>query len=208
MRPDGPYPRGLHDGHNSAVTDGQQLAEPCPQCGSPAAVHSIGELAAMAQAQLNQAGGGLGPAGPQQGWQAEPTAGPQPGWAQEPQAGPPRGSWMGRGGSNYYGTSVGDGIGDAIADAALGAVGGFVGRAIGRRVQKAMTERVMPTLAANRETMLRQQIEIAQRHPDLRACLTDKVIFLAGGGGVLPMPNLMTVTADQADALVAQLRNG
>ena len=114
---------------------------------------------------------------------------------------------MGRG-RDYYGTSAGDGIGDAIADAALGAVGGFLGRAVGRRVQKAMSERVIPTLAANRETMLRQQIEIAQRHPDLRACLTDKVVFLAGGGSVLPMPNLMTVTADQADALVAQLRNG
>jgi hypothetical protein len=161
----------------------------------------------MAQAQLNQAGGGPGPASPQQGWQAEPAAGPQPGWAQEPQAGPPQGSWLGRG-REYYGSSVGDGIGDAVADAALGAVGGLIGRAIGRRVQKAMTERVMPTLAANRETMLRQQIEVAQRHPDLRACLTDKVIFLAGGGRVLPMPNLMTVTADQADALVAQLSNG
>jgi outer membrane lipoprotein SlyB len=104
--------------------------------------------------------------------------------------------------------SVGDGIGDAIADAALGAVGGFIGRAIGRRVQKAMSERVMPTLAANRETTLRQQIEIAQRHPDLRACLTDKVVFLAGGSHVLPMPNLMAVTAGQADAMVAQLRSG
>lgn len=70
-----------------------------------------------------------------------------------------------------------------------------------------MSERVMPTLAANRETMLRQQIEIAQRHPDLRACLSDKVVFVAGGSRVLPMPNLMTVTADQADAMVAQLRN-
>jgi hypothetical protein len=189
------------------VNDGQQLAEPCPQCGSSAAVHSIGELTSLAQAQLNQAGQAVGPANPQQGWEAEPQAGPQPGWAQQPQAGPPQGSWLGRG-RDYYGTSVGDGIGDAITDAALGAVGGLLGRAIGRRVQKAMSERVMPTLAANRETMLQQQIEIAQRHPDLRACLTDKVVFLAGGSRVLPMPNLMTVTVGQADAMVAQLRNG
>jgi hypothetical protein len=170
-------------------------------------VHSIGELAALAQAQLNQTGQGSPSASPAQGWEAEPQAGPQPGWAQQPQAGPPAGSWLGRG-RDYYGTSVGDGIGDAITDAALGAVGGILGRAIGRRVQKAMSERVMPTLAANRETMLRQQIEIAQRHPDLRACLTDKVAFLTGSSRVLPMPNLMTVTADQADAMVAQLRNG
>jgi hypothetical protein len=169
-------------------------------------VHSIGELAALAQAQLNQAGQASPAGSPQQGWEAEPQAGPQPGWAQQPQAGPPQGSWAGRS-RDYFGTSVGEGIGDAIADTALGAVGGLLGRAIGRRVQKAMTERVMPTLAANRQNMLQQQIVIAQRHPDLRACLTDKVVFLAGGGRVLPMPNLMTVTADQADALVAQLRN-
>ena len=169
-------------------------------------MHSIGELAALAQAQLNQTGQGSTSASPAQGWEAEPQAGPQPGWAQQPQAGPPRGSWAGRS-RDYFGMSVGDGIGDAIGDAALGAVGGILGRAIGRRVQKAMSERVMPTLAANRQSVLRQQIEIAQRHPDLRACLTDKVVFLAGGGRVLPMPNLMAVTADQADALVAQLRN-
>jgi hypothetical protein len=170
-------------------------------------VHSIGELASLAQAQLNQAGQAVGSGSPQQGWDAEPQAGPQPGWAQQPQAGPPSGSRLGRG-RDYYGTTLGDGIGDAITDAALGAVGGFLGRAIGRRVQKAMSERVMPNLAANRETMLRQQLEIGQRHPDLRACLTDKVVFLAGGSRVLPMPNLMTVTADQADAMVGQLRNG
>jgi len=188
------------------VTDGQQLAEPCPQCGSSAAVHSISELAALAQAQLNQAGQAFPAADPQQGWEAEPQAGPQPGWAQQPQAGPPQGSWVGRS-RGYLGAGVGDGIGDAIGDAALGAVGGLLGRAIGRRVQKAMSERVMPTLAANRQNTFRQQIEIAQRHPDLRACLTDKVVFLTGGSRVLPMPSLMSVTADQADAMVAQLRN-
>jgi hypothetical protein len=170
-------------------------------------VHSIGELASLAQAQLNQAGQASPSASPQPSWEAEPQAGPQPGWAQQPQAGPPQGSWLGRG-RDYYGTSVGEGIGDAIADTALGAVGGLLGRAIGRRVQKAMSERVLPTLASNRQNMLQQQVEIAQRHPDLRACLTDKVVFLAGGGRVLPMSNLMSVTADQADALVAQLRNG
>jgi hypothetical protein len=56
--------------------------------------------------------------------------------------------------------------------------------------------------------MLQTQIEIAQRHPDLCACETDRVIFLAGGSRVLPMPNLMTVTVEQADQMVAQLRDG
>jgi hypothetical protein len=68
---------------------------------------------------------------------------------------------------------------------------------------------VLATVAARRETMLREQITIAERHPDLRACLTDKVIFLAGGSRVLPMPSVIgTLTTQPADALVAQLREG
>ena len=34
------------------------------------------------------------------------------------------------------------------------------------------------------------------------------MVFLAGGTHTQPMPNLSTVTVEQADALVAQLRNG
>jgi len=85
----------------------------------------------------------------------------------------------------------------------------FIGRAIGRRVQRAYSERVIPAMAARQEAMLREQIAIAERHPDLRACLTDKVIFLAGGSRVLPMPSLAGgLTLERADAVVAQLRNG
>jgi hypothetical protein len=83
---------------------------------------------------------------------------------------------------------------------------GFAARAISRRVERAMTERVVPTVMARQQTVLQTQIEIAQRHPDLCACMTDQVIFLAGGSRVLPMPNLMTVTVEQADQMVAQLR--
>jgi hypothetical protein len=56
--------------------------------------------------------------------------------------------------------------------------------------------------------MLREQIAIAERHPDLRACLNDQVIFLAGGSRALPMPDLASVTREQADAMVASLRDG
>ena len=83
----------------------------------------------------------------------------------------------------------------------------FIGRAIGRRVKRTY-ERVQPTLAAKQEAMLREQIAIAERHPDLCACLNDQVIFLTGGNRTQPMPNLMAITVDQADAIVAQLRNG
>ena len=85
----------------------------------------------------------------------------------------------------------------------------FIGRAIGRRVKRAYNERAVPAMAAKQEAMLREQIAIAERHPDLRACLTDQVVFLAGGSRVLPMAGLIgRLTLEQSDALVAQLRDG
>jgi len=178
------------------------------------AVHSIQELAALASSQLGQQPPGSQAAG----WAAEPQQGPVPGWAAEPQAGPlPGPGSAGRTGGlrsvpfrdrdTRYGESPLDALGEDVAGAAISAAAGFVGRAIGRRVERAMAQKVLPTLAASRETTLRTQIEIAQRHPDLCACMTDNVIFLAGGSRVLPMPNLMTVTVEQADQMVAQLRD-
>jgi hypothetical protein len=91
----------------------------------------------------------------------------------------------------------------------MGAATKFIGRAIGRRVKRAYEERVMPAMAAKQEAMLREQIAIAERHPDLRACLTDQVVFLAGGSRVLPITGLIgRLTVEQSDALVAQLRDG
>ena len=91
----------------------------------------------------------------------------------------------------------------------------FVGRAISRRLKRAIDERAGPAMAARqeamarREGMLREQIAIAERYPDLRACLSDKLVFLAGGRRSVPMPRDLTgLTMTQADAIVAQLRNG
>ena len=105
---------------------------------------------------------------------------------------------------------IGDGLSleDDIAGVALNAAARFLGRAISRRVQRTVSEQVLPALAARQEATLRAQIEIAERHPGLRACLTDQVVFLEGGSRALPIPNLATVTLDQADALVASLRDG
>jgi hypothetical protein len=198
------------------MTDGQ-IAASCPQCGSSAAVHSIGELAAMARNQLGQAQPGP-QAGPQAGWAAEPQAGPVPGWAAQPQAGPvpgyaaqPQagpvpGSWSGRSGG--FGDGTVDGLEQAVADVALGAAARFIGRAVSRRLQRAVSERVLPAVAAGQETVLREQVAIAERYPGIRACLTDSVIFLAGGSQVLPMPDISRITLQQADALVAQLKEG
>jgi hypothetical protein len=61
----------------------------------------------------------------------------------------------------------------------------FIGGAIGRRVKRAYEERVVPAVSAKQDAMLREQIAIAETIPDLRACLTDNVVFLAGGNRVV-----------------------
>jgi hypothetical protein len=155
----------------------------------------------LGQAQQGLQGGP--PGGQPQGGQG----GLRGGWEAEPQ--PIRdGSSTGYGGPGYYGGGGGSSIEDDIAGVVVGEAMKFIGRAIGRRVQRTLAERVQPAMMANQEAMLRNQIAIAERHPDLRACMNDQVIFLAGGNRVLPFPNLMTLTIDQADAMVATLRSG
>ena len=190
---------------------GGQTTDTCPRCGSAANVHSISELAALAQQQLDKLHGGGQQGAPQQDWNAEPQTGPVPGWAAEPQAGPPPGSrgWSAPRRGYFDGLPEADSIDQAITNVAMGAAARFIGRAVAKKVQQTMNDRVMPAMqqaAAQRQNILREQIVIAQQHPDVRACMTDNVIFLTGGSRVLPMPNLGTLTAQQADVLVAQLR--
>jgi hypothetical protein len=192
--------------------NGYQVPVTCPQCGNATAVHSIQELAALAKARLAQTSQGYQGV-PQPGWAADPQPGwaanPQPGWAAEPQPGPlpgPRGrrryNRAPRSGSDYISP------GDDLAGLAITGATRFIGRAIGRRVQAKYTEQILPALAARAQAMLQTQIAIADRHPDVCACLNDGVIFLAGGRRTLPMPNLQTLTVEQADSLVATLRSG
>jgi hypothetical protein len=139
-------------------------------------------------------------AGPQPGYQP----GPQPEVLNGPEWGqsqPPRPFRNWESGSNVFD--------DPIADAVLGAATKAIGRVIGRRMRQAYNERVAPAMAGRQDAMLRERMAIAQRHPDLRACLNDQVIFLAGGTRVLPLASAMQVrTVEQSDALVAQLRGG
>jgi len=160
--------------------------------------------------------------GQQPGNQAEPWPGQQPGFPAGPaprphyragswpdegsgyRPGPPAGTpstWAGTG----YDTSLADDVAGAVMDTATR----FLGRAIGRRVRRTLDERVLPAMASRQEAMLRERMAIAERHPDLRACLNDQVIFLAGGTRVLPLASATGVlTVEQADALVARLRDG
>jgi hypothetical protein len=188
---------------------------PCPRCGTNTAVHSITELADMARMQLGQLSGmqnqGFPQQGqPQQGWNAEPVAGPPPGPGGRRSFGNFGGVGFGRRGRDYGG-DLGDSIEDAIAGVAMGAAAGLIGRAIKKKVEQTMANRVMPAVnaaAASREPMLREQIAIAEKYPEICACMNDQVVFLAGGTSTVPMPNLQTLTMAQADGIVAQLRGG
>jgi hypothetical protein len=182
---------------------------PCPRCGSTANVHSIQELAALARAQLGQLQGGPPapgqPLGGVPGYMQEPQPGQPlggvPGYMQEPQPGQPLG-YSGPGGRDSTDFSLGEDLaGIAMSEAAK-----FIGRRIGRRMQRSYTDRIAPALAARAGDSLRTQIAIAERHPDICACLDDNVVFLTGGRAVLPMPNLNTLTIEQADTMVATLR--
>jgi hypothetical protein len=140
------------------------------------------------------------PPAPQPGYPAGPPPGPSSGqpWPDQP---PPRrpGTWYGIGGSS----SIEEGVADAVLGAATKALGGV----IGRRMRKAYNERVVPAMAARQEAMARDRMAIAQRHPNLYACLNDRVVFLVGGTRVLPLASALAVhTVEQSDALVAQLQ--
>jgi len=149
-------------------------------------------------------------AGPPPGYQAGPPPGYQPGPQPEVLNGPE--SWQSqppRPFRNWESSSNASVFDDPIADAVLGAATKVIGRVIGRRMRQAYNERVAPAMAGRQDAVLRERMAIAQRHPDLRACLNDQVIFLAGGTRVLPLASAMQVrTVEQSDALVAQLRGG
>jgi hypothetical protein len=157
-----------------------------------------------------------GHGGQRPGWAADPKpispGSPQPGWSANP--GPMGGSanWtrsrdISSGSPSDALASLSDDLAGTVGAAAAGAAARFIGRKIGRKVQDRL-EQAMPAATAKQQDMLQQQIAIAERHPDLRACLNEQVVFLAGGTSTMPMPNITTITVEQADAVVAQLRDG
>ena len=83
-----------------------------------------------------------------------------------------------------------------MTDLVMDAATKFVGRAIGRLLKRAFDERVAPGDGRppgadgrpGQDDMLREQIAIAERYPDLRACMNDNVAFLAGGSRAVPVP--------------------
>ena len=145
-----------------------------------------------------------------------PGRGPsqQGGYGPEPFYGPESGYGPGQGPTNVWrDDSYRSGAGSAeqeIADVAMGAAARFIGRAIKNRMQRVVEERVIPNVQAKYEQTRQEQLAIAERYPELRACLRDQVVFLAGGTRTVPMSevsgNITQVTLAQADAVVARLR--
>jgi hypothetical protein len=163
---------------------GTQQQDACPRCGSTADVRSVQDLVDMyGQAQGNPMPG----RGPNQQYGSGPGPGP---------------SSVGRD------WSVDTSPDQEIANIVLGAAGRFLGKALKNRMQRVAEERIVPTLNARAEQQRQDMAAIAQRYPELRACLRDQVIFLAGGTRTVPLSqvSLPQVTLAQADAIVAQLR--
>lgn len=196
----------------------------CPQCGSSAEVRTVAELfdmlngmqdQAMQQApQAGQQGPYPGPGGP--GGQGGPDGfGGQGytysgGYSDYNQPGQPN---QYRSRPSYDdGSSAGD-IGQDIANAVLGGAGRLLGRAIAKKAQKAFQDRVVPAMqarAAQAQQQMQQsrndQAAIVAKYPDLRGCLHDQVVFLAGGVNTVPISQIpMPVTLASADLLVGRL---
>ncbi len=56
------------------------------------------------------------------------------------------------------------------------------------------------------EESKREQIAIVERYPDLRGCLADGIIFMAGGTSVVPLADVpIPITLAQADVIVERL---
>jgi len=180
---------------------GAQQQDPCPRCGSTADVRSVQDLVNMYSQMHDNAMPGRGPSR-QGGSGPEPFYGPESGYG----PGPGRSNvWR----EDSY-QSAADSAEQEIANIVMGAAARFIGRAIKNRAQRVIEERVMPAAEAKYQQTRQEQMAIAQRYPELRACLRDQVVFLAGGTRSVPMSevssNITQVTLAQADAVVARLR--
>jgi len=97
-----------------------------------------------------------------------------------------------------------------IANLVLDTAGHFIGKAIGKRLNRTYQERISPAVEeqASRagEQSRQEQATIIERHPDLRGCTHDEVLFVVGGTRVAPFTDVMPITLAHADALVDTLR--
>ena len=80
---------------------------------------------------------------------------------------------------------------------------------VGRPLKRYYRERLLPQAGQAREARRRQQLQLAERYPDLRVCTGDQVLFVAGGRRAIPLSRLPRRPADldaAIRALIAELR--
>lgn len=174
--------------HTKRVEPGSSVAA-CPRCGTAADVRTVQELFGMlndmrAGVMRQAAQRDLPPPSSGTGWFPDPTF---DGYHSDP--------------------------GQGAADAVLGLAGHLFARKVGKRVRRAYAERIAPALDAQAQQAqqdwdqsLADQATIISRYPNLRGCLRDQVLFMAGGTEVVPISALqLPVTLAQADSLAARL---
>lgn len=167
------------------MSDQDQAA--CPACGQQATVRSLAQM-------LAASGQGIGP-----GVRA---------WAERPSPDAPLSDWSGE--SSALGESGGGAdLGQSVFDFAMAAGAYVLHRTVGRKMKGYVRDR-LPAAESKLQARYRQQLELAERYPDLRVCIVDQVVFVMGGSRVVPLARLQGRRPADLDAamsaLVAELR--
>jgi hypothetical protein len=159
----------------------------CPRCGSADDVHTASELFDMLNAMragvMQQAAQrDLPPPSSGEGWFPDPRYDPEPGSAD---------------------------LGQGVADVILGLAGGLFSKRISKRVRRGYEQRIGSRAQQAQQAWdqsVADQAVIVERYPDLRGCLRDQVLFLAGGAEAVPLSSIrFPVTLAQAESIVARL---
>lgn len=153
----------------------------CPRCGSAAGVRSLPQLIADAEA-------------------ARSVARPPADWQPSGRSG--RDSALGESGG-------GADLGETVFEFTIAVTAQVLRRTVGHRLKQAYRQRLGPEIARARQASIRQQLQLAERHPDLRVCTVDQMVFVAGGSRAVPVSHLFRqqTSPDAAiDALAAELR--
>lgn len=160
----------------------------CPSCGTSAGVRSLAQMMADADRGMDQA------------MRAR---------AERPPPSRKPFDWTGE--DSALGESGGGAdLGQSLFDFTVAATAHLLRQTAGRRLKQYYRERLLPEAGKGREARRRQQLQLAERYPDLRVCISDQMIFVAGGSRAVPFDRLARNRPADLDAainaLVAELR--
>jgi hypothetical protein len=164
------------------------VVDSCPSCGTSAGVRSLAQMMADAERGREQA---------MRERAERPPSGHQPfDWTSEDSA-------LGESGG-------GADLGQSLFDFTVASTAYLLRQTVGRRLKRYYQERLLPEAGKAREAHRRKQLQLAERYPDLRVCISDQMIFVAGGNRAIPLDRLARNRPADLDAamgaLVAELR--